>query len=55
MGVFELRTAANNGRKNGGYEGMLMVVTLGMDPTSLPSVRWNQGGVYKSMDQAVIG
>jgi len=54
MGVFETKNGGEQWtKKMEGMKEVLMVVTLGMDPTR-PSILYagTSGGVYKSMDQA---
>ncbi len=54
MGVFETKNGGENwSKKMDGMKEVLMVVTLGMDPTR-PSILYagTSGGVYKSIDQA---
>ncbi|HET9130422.1 MAG TPA: hypothetical protein VFO86_05710, partial [Terriglobia bacterium] len=54
MGVFETKTGGEQWtKKMEGMKEVLMVVTLGMDPTR-PSILYagTSGGVYKSIDQA---
>src|SRR5690349_13291754 len=54
MGVFETRNGGEQWKKKmEGMKEVLMVVTLGMDPTR-PSILYagTSGGVYKSIDQA---
>ncbi len=54
MGVFETKNGGENWvKKMDGMKEVLMVVTLGMDPTR-PSILYagTSGGVYKSVDQA---
>ncbi|MBI3355272.1 MAG: hypothetical protein HY038_00590, partial [Nitrospirae bacterium] len=54
MGVFETKNGGERwAKKMDGMKEVLMVVTLGMDPTS-PSILYagTSGGVYKSIDQA---
>jgi len=54
MGVFETKNGGEHWTKRmNGMKEVLMVVTLGMDPTR-PSVLYagTSGGVYKSVDQA---
>jgi photosystem II stability/assembly factor-like uncharacterized protein len=54
MGVFETKNGGEHwAKKMDGMKEVLMVVTLGMDPTR-PSILYagTSGGVYKSIDQA---
>jgi photosystem II stability/assembly factor-like uncharacterized protein len=54
MGVFETKSGGENWTKRmDGMKEVLMVVTLGMDPTR-PTILYagTSGGVYKSVDQA---
>ena len=54
MGVFETKNAGDNWTKRmEGMKEVLMVVTLGLDPTR-PAILYagTSGGVYKSVDQA---